>query len=85
LTSLLFGLCVGREQLQSKQKSDWQDELSVFLVVDAVFMRGRFALLLRVPPLVVLLTGFIIALHGGYATPSEMAGLGAVLALDTRV
>ena len=28
-----------------------------------------------------LLTGVMIALYGGYATPSETAGLGAVLAL----
>src|SRR6202040_3795897 len=30
---------------------------------------------------VILLTGVMIALYGGYATPSETAGLGAVLAL----
>jgi C4-dicarboxylate transporter, DctM subunit len=30
---------------------------------------------------VLLLTGVMIALYGGYATPSETAGLGAVLAL----
>src|SRR6266853_111009 len=35
----------------------------------------------RVLPFVVLLTGVMIALYGGYATPSETAGLGAVLAL----
>jgi TRAP-type C4-dicarboxylate transport system permease large subunit len=32
-------------------------------------------------PFVILLTGVMIALYGGYATPSETAGLGAVLAL----
>jgi len=35
----------------------------------------------RVLPFVVLLTGVMIALYGGFATPSETAGLGAVLAL----
>jgi tripartite ATP-independent transporter DctM subunit len=35
----------------------------------------------RVLPFVVLLTGVMVALYGGYATPSETAGLGAVLAL----
>ena len=35
----------------------------------------------RVLPFVILLTGVMIALYGGYATPSETAGLGAVLAL----
>lgn len=35
----------------------------------------------RVLPFVILLTGVMIALYGGYATPSETAGLGGVLAL----
>jgi TRAP-type C4-dicarboxylate transport system permease large subunit len=35
----------------------------------------------RVLPFVILLTGVMVALYGGYATPSETAGLGAVLAL----
>ena len=32
-------------------------------------------------PFVILLTGVMVALYGGFATPSETAGLGAVLAL----
>ncbi len=44
-------------------------------------MRDKFALLPRVLPFIILLTGVMIALYGGYATPSETAGLGAVLAL----
>ena len=39
------------------------------------------AMLPRVIPFVALLTGVMIALYGGYATPSETAGLGAILAL----
>ena len=35
----------------------------------------------RVMPFVLLLTGVMIALYGGYATPSETAGLGGLLAL----
>src|SRR5204863_5154640 len=35
----------------------------------------------RVLPFVILLIGVMAALYGGYATPSETAGLGAVLAL----
>jgi tripartite ATP-independent transporter DctM subunit len=35
----------------------------------------------RVLPFVTLLIGVMIALYGGYATPSETAGLGAVLAM----
>jgi TRAP-type C4-dicarboxylate transport system permease large subunit len=32
-------------------------------------------------PFVILLTGVMVALYGGYATPSETAGLGGLLAL----
>jgi len=41
----------------------------------------KFRLLPRVVPFVVLLLGVMIALYGGYATPSETAGLGGLLAL----
>jgi C4-dicarboxylate transporter, DctM subunit len=55
--------------------------VSELLRVDNMSMRDRFALLPRVLPFIILLTGVMIALYGGYATPSETAGLGAVLAL----
>jgi tripartite ATP-independent transporter DctM subunit len=54
---------------------------SELLREDALSLRDKFALLPRVLPFVILLTGVMIALYGGYATPSETAGLGAVLAL----
>ena len=41
----------------------------------------RFGALPRVMPFIVLLTGVMVALYGGYATPSETAGLGGILAL----
>ncbi|TWA99093.1 TRAP transporter large permease [Bradyrhizobium stylosanthis] len=44
-------------------------------------MAMRFGALPRVMPFVVLLSGVMIALYGGYATPSETAGLGGILAL----
>jgi C4-dicarboxylate transporter DctM subunit len=44
-------------------------------------MRDRLEALPRVLPFLVLLTGVMVALYGGIATPSETAGLGAVLAL----
>ncbi len=55
--------------------------MSELLRVDDMTLRDRFALLPRVLPFVILLTGVMIALYGGFATPSETAGLGAVLAL----
>ncbi len=54
---------------------------SELLRVETLSTRDKFALLPRVLPFVLLLTGVMIALYGGYATPSETAGLGAVLAL----
>jgi tripartite ATP-independent transporter DctM subunit len=44
-------------------------------------MGQRLNALPRVLPFVILLTGVMVALYGGFATPSETAGLGAILAL----
>ena len=55
--------------------------MSELLREDTMSTRDKFALLPRVLPFVILLTGVMIALYGGFATPSETAGLGAVLAL----
>ena len=43
---------------------------------DEFTMAETFTMLPRVLPFVLLLTGVMIALYGGYATPSETAGLG---------
>ncbi len=48
---------------------------------EPVTMAQRFRLLPRVLPFVLLLTGVMIALYGGFATPSETGGLGGLLAL----
>ncbi|MBE7204168.1 MAG: TRAP transporter large permease subunit, partial [Parafilimonas terrae] len=54
---------------------------SPILTDDQYTMAQRFSTLPRVLPFVVLLTGVMVALYGGYATPSETAGLGGLLAL----
>jgi tripartite ATP-independent transporter DctM subunit len=41
----------------------------------------RTRMLPKVLPFVILLIGVMVALYGGFATPSETAGLGAILAL----
>jgi C4-dicarboxylate transporter DctM subunit len=41
----------------------------------------KFRLLPKVLPFLILLLGVMVALYGGYATPSETAGLGGLLAL----
>ncbi|MCX7247304.1 MAG: TRAP transporter large permease [Burkholderiales bacterium] len=52
------------------------------LLLDETFSnRQKFEMLPRVVPFVLLLIGVMVALYGGFATPSETAGLGALLAL----
>jgi C4-dicarboxylate transporter DctM subunit len=54
---------------------------SPILADEQYSMAQRFSTLPRVLPFVILLTGVMVALYGGYATPSETAGLGGLLAL----
>jgi C4-dicarboxylate transporter DctM subunit len=54
---------------------------SALLDVDHFTLRQKMEMLPRVLPFVVLLIGVMVALYGGFATPSETAGLGALLAL----
>ncbi len=70
-----------REFKTAKANFELTGAHSDLLEVDTLSTRDKFALLPRVIPFVLLLTGVMIALYGGYATPSETAGLGAVLAL----
>jgi len=48
---------------------------------DELTLAEKTRMLPRVLPFLVLLIGVMVALYGGYATPSETAGLGALLAL----
>lgn len=54
---------------------------AAILARDEYTLAERFSVLPRVIPFVLLLTGVMAALYGGYATPSETAGLGGLLAL----
>ena len=54
---------------------------SEILRADSYSMGDRFRALPRVLPFLLLLSGVMVALYGGVATPSETAGLGAVMAL----
>jgi C4-dicarboxylate transporter, DctM subunit len=56
-------------------------ERSRILQVDSYTFRERLYAIPRVAPFLILLIGVMLALYGGFATPSETAGLGAVLAL----
>src|SRR3954469_17416308 len=85
---LLVGLFAGyamwrfrREYHAAKLAFEATGKPSELLRPDDMTVRDKFALLPRVIPFVTLLTGVMVALYGGFATPSETAGLGAVLAL----
>lgn len=54
---------------------------SEILRVENFTWADRARMLPRVLPFLVLLIGVMVALYGGYATPSETAGLGGILAL----
>jgi C4-dicarboxylate transporter, DctM subunit len=84
LVSLFCCYCAWRfrvEFLRAQRASQRHGEQSAILNREPFTMAQRFKLLPRVLPFVLLLTGVMIALYGGYATPSETAGLGALLAL----
>jgi len=54
---------------------------SAYLEDEHFTLREKVEMLPRVLPFIVLLIGVMVALYGGFATPSETAGLGALLAL----
>jgi tripartite ATP-independent transporter DctM subunit len=70
-----------REYANAKAAFDRTGTHHEILHKDEYSMAQRFSALPRVLPFIVLLTGVMVALYGGYATPSETAGLGGILAL----
>jgi tripartite ATP-independent transporter DctM subunit len=70
-----------REYNHARKAFDSIGTNSALLDRDEFTMRQKVEMLPRVVPFVVLLTGVMVALYGGFATPSETAGLGALLAL----
>jgi tripartite ATP-independent transporter DctM subunit len=61
----------------------WQEggDKSAYMDTTEMTLADKTRMLPRVLPFVTLLIGVMIALYGGYATPSETAGLGGILAL----
>ncbi|MFZ5868622.1 MAG: TRAP transporter large permease [Thermodesulfobacteriota bacterium] len=49
--------------------------------VEHFTMAEKMASLVKVAPLVLIILGIMVSLYGGWATPSEAAGVGAVIAL----
>ncbi|HEX8405391.1 MAG TPA: TRAP transporter large permease [Duganella sp.] len=56
-------------------------EKSPYLEDEHFTFAQKVEMLPRVLPFIVLLIGVMVALYGGFATPSETAGLGALLAM----
>jgi C4-dicarboxylate transporter, DctM subunit len=84
LVALFAGYAAFRYSLEYRQALRLRELAGVdseLLRPDELSIRDKFALLPRVLPFVILLTGVMVALYGGFATPSETAGLGALLAL----
>jgi C4-dicarboxylate transporter DctM subunit len=54
---------------------------SAYLEKEHYTLAQKVEMLPRVLPFIVLLLGVMVALYGGFATPSETAGLGALFAL----
>jgi len=69
------------EHRAAQAHADAGGDRARILQVDHYTMRQRFEAIPRVLPFLILLLGVMLALYGGFATPSETAGLGAVLAL----
>ena len=85
---LLVGLFAGYAVL--RYRTEHRDATAAFagagtasalLSEERFTVRQKVEMLPRVVPFVVLLIGVMVALYGGFATPSETAGLGALLAL----
>src|SRR5664279_4779409 len=84
LVALFAAYAVVRARKEYRQATDIYEKggaKSAYLDKEHFTLAQKVEMLPRVLPFVVLLTGVMIALYGGFATPSETAGLGALLAL----
>ena len=70
-----------KEHKLAKAEFERSGAASALLSTETFTTREKFEMLPRVIPFVILLLGVMVALYGGFATPSETAGLGALLAL----
>ncbi len=85
---LLVGLFAGyavyrarKEYALAKAIYEGGGAKSAYLDNEHYTLRQKVEMLPRVLPFVILLIGVMVALYGGFATPSETAGLGALLAM----
>lgn len=84
LVLLFAGYAVFRFKVEYNEALDvWHSggAKSAYLDEMRLTRADKTRMLPRVIPFLVLLIGVMVALYGGYATPSETAGLGGILAL----
>lgn len=70
-----------REYAMAYQAYQQFGTASAYLETEHFTLAKKVEMLPRVLPFVILLIGVMVALYGGYATPSETAGLGALMAM----
>ncbi|MDO8251912.1 MAG: TRAP transporter large permease [Rhodoferax sp.] len=84
LVALFAGYAVVRARKEYKLALEIYEKggiKSAYLEEEHFTLPQKVEMLPRVLPFVVLLIGVMIALYGGFATPSETAGLGGLMAL----
>ena len=84
LVGLFAGYAVARARKEYKQALavyEGGGPKSAYLEVEHFTLAQKVEMLPRVLPFLVLLLGVMVALYGGFATPSETAGLGGLMAL----
>jgi C4-dicarboxylate transporter, DctM subunit len=81
LFSAYTALRYRREHRAAVARFEREGVRSALMEDEHLTLADKTRMLPKVVPFVVLLIGVMVALYGGYATPSETAGLGAVLAL----
>lgn len=84
LVTLFAGYAVMRARKEYKLALEVYEKggvKSAYLEKEHFTLAQKVEMLPRVLPFVVLLIGVMIALYGGFATPSETAGLGGLMAL----
>jgi tripartite ATP-independent transporter DctM subunit len=78
----LYAVLNYRKEYRRAMLAFERDGTASALLKDEHFsLREKFEMLPRVVPFVLLLIGVMVALYGGFATPSETAGLGGLMAL----
>ena len=84
LVALFSGYAVMRARKEYRAALELYEQggvKSAYLEQEHFTLAQKVEMLPRVLPFVLLLIGVMVALYGGYATPSETAGLGGLMAL----